>query len=532
MAAIDKNQQSSIAFYDDLVEECMMEVLFEAHREAKLANAMSLLWYDLQAPGRDVFGQELQSKVSDEKIPCPKCTKIVTAMKFMAHLEGCLGLAGFGRQSARAASRRIYDAANGGSQSSAGRGTSSSPFGDSDSDKEGSTTNDRKRKKKTKKSKNDDEWEPMPTGDMRNSKSPSPAKVSMKLKLPNSKPPRTQGMAPMPARTGTPSYGILPPLEPLASRSASQPMNPVTHHHHNSSLNMQRSSSVSSGISAISLSSASNGSPANPIVLDGLDGQLFKQPHAEVIGTTPSAYDSGYGYDETSPMFPNYTAAGASYYNNFRMPPPYWADRFAARYGACPCPRCSTTNEVVAAASDAQVNDVAGNLAGLSMNGATTAAASASTAGGAGKDKARDSERCSDDEWDDYTFGPPCHGRGGPWGRGGPHHHHPGRGGRGFGHRGFGFPGHHHGHHMPPYGPPPPHHFPHHPAPEFPPYLVEALHRYMAEHMQSQQPPHGRHHHHHGRGGPFHFGHRGGHRHSQSASPSAAADVSGQSEAK
>ena len=118
-------------------------------------NTLTLIWSLVQAPNKDVFGQELQTKNSTDQANCPKCGKTVATMKFMHHLENCLGL-GLGRQSSRVASRRytetcqmlmhwlspafcssrIQDAANG---SQIGRAVSSSPF-DSESDKEGSVS--------------------------------------------------------------------------------------------------------------------------------------------------------------------------------------------------------------------------------------------------------------------------------------------------------------------------------------------------------------------------------------------------------
>ncbi|TPX40807.1 hypothetical protein SeMB42_g05862 [Synchytrium endobioticum] len=249
---------SSMSIFDNMVEEVMMEVIFESHREAKLATSICQICLQqcrcfVQAPNKDVFGQELQTKSSNDQTSCPKCGKVIATMKFMYHLEGCMGL-GFGRQSSRVASRRIQDAANG---SQGGRAASSSPF-DSESDKEGSAT---ERKRRRKKGRNDDSDVEYTPGDLTRSKSPSPAKPPIKLKIAN-KPGK-------------------PPRPPSATPSKRTAMSYPPH------LPVQRSSSTSSGVSDTKPSPGSRaGRHSNQNgALDTVDQALFKQ-QSEFVDVT------------------------------------------------------------------------------------------------------------------------------------------------------------------------------------------------------------------------------------------------------
>ncbi|KAI8473745.1 MAG: hypothetical protein J3K34DRAFT_409818 [Monoraphidium minutum] len=101
------------AAYSELLDEALLDVAVEAHREAKLGLAPDPAPQP-QPPPRpldpqpgargptDVFGQTHPPSALDQ-ITCMKCGRKVAAGRFAPHLEKCLG---GGRQSSRHATRR------------------------------------------------------------------------------------------------------------------------------------------------------------------------------------------------------------------------------------------------------------------------------------------------------------------------------------------------------------------------------------------------------------------------------------------
>ncbi|KAG0166669.1 hypothetical protein DFQ28_009911 [Apophysomyces sp. BC1034] len=137
------NTKAALAFtlLGDLIDECIQDVLFEAHRDIKQSNAICQICQTrcrsyVAQPGFDIFG----SSYNVGNLPsydCVNCHKTIAASRYAPHLEKCLGLAG--RQSSRVATRRL--------------GSSPIPSNSSDdnlgsiSDPDNSYSSDRKRKK-------------------------------------------------------------------------------------------------------------------------------------------------------------------------------------------------------------------------------------------------------------------------------------------------------------------------------------------------------------------------------------------------
>ncbi|KAI8803831.1 hypothetical protein BJ742DRAFT_487402 [Cladochytrium replicatum] len=126
---MDKDKEKEYLL-EVLIDECALEVIYEAHRESKLANSICQVCLKkcrgfVNQPGVDIFGQN-SSQTNGEKYECNNCHEKYPAVRFAQHLEKCLG---FGRTATRAR-RRNKD-----TNSYADR-NSSSPFGDSDTDKD------------------------------------------------------------------------------------------------------------------------------------------------------------------------------------------------------------------------------------------------------------------------------------------------------------------------------------------------------------------------------------------------------------
>ncbi|RGB39277.1 hypothetical protein C1646_754712 [Rhizophagus diaphanus] len=85
----------------DLLDECILDVAFEAHREAKLAASYQRL---VTQPGLDIFGNRPQQNDSP-KFECVNCKRPYPSKRYAPHLEKCLGLAG--RSSSRVANLKI-----------------------------------------------------------------------------------------------------------------------------------------------------------------------------------------------------------------------------------------------------------------------------------------------------------------------------------------------------------------------------------------------------------------------------------------
>ncbi|KAG0236882.1 hypothetical protein BGW42_002380 [Actinomortierella wolfii] len=110
----------SFEILSDLMDELVLEVVAESHREVTLMRSICPICktrcrnYVHQA-GLDIFGQNPQTSNS-QTYECVSCQRSYPAQRYAPHLEKCLGLAG--RASSRVANRRI----------GADRAGSSSPF--------------------------------------------------------------------------------------------------------------------------------------------------------------------------------------------------------------------------------------------------------------------------------------------------------------------------------------------------------------------------------------------------------------------
>ncbi|GBC04701.1 hypothetical protein RclHR1_05810013 [Rhizophagus clarus] len=93
----------------DLLDECILDVAFEAHREAKLSATVCQLCNSecrsfVTQPGLDIFGNRPQQNDSP-KFECVNCKRPYPSKRYAPHLEKCLGLAG--RSSSRVANLKI-----------------------------------------------------------------------------------------------------------------------------------------------------------------------------------------------------------------------------------------------------------------------------------------------------------------------------------------------------------------------------------------------------------------------------------------
>ncbi|KAG0068165.1 SAGA-associated factor [Linnemannia elongata] len=99
----------SFEILGDLLDEIVLDVVSEAHREVKNMRTVCPICktkcrnYVVRA-GQDIFGQNPQPSNS-QTFDCVHCQRSFPAQRYAPHLEKCLGLAG--RSSSRAASRRM-----------------------------------------------------------------------------------------------------------------------------------------------------------------------------------------------------------------------------------------------------------------------------------------------------------------------------------------------------------------------------------------------------------------------------------------
>ncbi|CAB5372861.1 unnamed protein product [Rhizophagus irregularis] len=87
----------------DLLDECILDVAFEAHRETKLAASVCQLC-NSECRSFDIFGNRPQQNDSP-KFECVNCKRPYPSKRYAPHLEKCLGLAG--RSSSRVANLKI-----------------------------------------------------------------------------------------------------------------------------------------------------------------------------------------------------------------------------------------------------------------------------------------------------------------------------------------------------------------------------------------------------------------------------------------
>ncbi|KAF9146003.1 Ataxin-7-like protein 3 [Linnemannia schmuckeri] len=99
----------SFEILGDLLDEIVLDVVSEAHREVKNMRTVCPICktkcrnYVVRS-GQDIFGQNPQPSNS-QTFDCVHCQRSFPAQRYAPHLEKCLGLAG--RSSSRAASRRM-----------------------------------------------------------------------------------------------------------------------------------------------------------------------------------------------------------------------------------------------------------------------------------------------------------------------------------------------------------------------------------------------------------------------------------------
>ncbi|RKO84235.1 hypothetical protein BDK51DRAFT_39622 [Blyttiomyces helicus] len=120
---LDDETRRSMAstFLDGLIEECLLEAVFEEHRSYKLmtgvCQACKRRWGEGGLYGgatmhmggngasnanRDIFNQD-PSFTGGEKFQCPSCKTDLPAARFASHLGNCLGI---GRTGGRSTTRR------------------------------------------------------------------------------------------------------------------------------------------------------------------------------------------------------------------------------------------------------------------------------------------------------------------------------------------------------------------------------------------------------------------------------------------
>ncbi|RKP27768.1 hypothetical protein SYNPS1DRAFT_26588 [Syncephalis pseudoplumigaleata] len=92
----------------ELLDECVLDAVVVAHREARLAAAKCGICRTrcrafASTPGLDIFGQKPLPD-TQEIVECSQCKRQFVASRYAPHLEKCLGIAG--RNAARAGSRR------------------------------------------------------------------------------------------------------------------------------------------------------------------------------------------------------------------------------------------------------------------------------------------------------------------------------------------------------------------------------------------------------------------------------------------
>lgn len=91
----------------ELVDECVLDLIFETHREAKMNAAICQICHTkcrdfVSAPALDIFGN---IPTETEQYPCENCGSMQTSSRYAPHLEKCLGLS-TSRGSNRAARQR------------------------------------------------------------------------------------------------------------------------------------------------------------------------------------------------------------------------------------------------------------------------------------------------------------------------------------------------------------------------------------------------------------------------------------------
>ncbi|KAI8621111.1 hypothetical protein BC830DRAFT_1095878 [Chytriomyces sp. MP71] len=96
----------SDAVFENILEQCIYELVYEAHREDKQASSACQICLKkcrcyVVKPSLDIFGNA-PTPATLEKLKCIKCSTLFPTNRYAAHLEKCLGLGG-----RRAASRSV-----------------------------------------------------------------------------------------------------------------------------------------------------------------------------------------------------------------------------------------------------------------------------------------------------------------------------------------------------------------------------------------------------------------------------------------
>jgi hypothetical protein len=110
----------AIEIADELLEEVLLEIVFEQHRKLRLGtlclNCDSPQTDIVQKRGYDIFGQNITGRsgsssqanvTTDVKFDCPNCGWPVVASRYAPHLEKCMGIGRTTRNSSRLASHRL-----------------------------------------------------------------------------------------------------------------------------------------------------------------------------------------------------------------------------------------------------------------------------------------------------------------------------------------------------------------------------------------------------------------------------------------
>ncbi|KAI9140972.1 hypothetical protein BKA69DRAFT_1077547 [Paraphysoderma sedebokerense] len=135
--------------FNNLLEECLLDVIFQEHRKAKLSSQVCQVCSTrcrtyVLSESKDIFGNDITSQSDPEKIECPKCSRQLLYPRFASHLEKCLNLV-TGRQAGRNAARRLVNS-NSTASSSEKSNPASSPYSGSfdDLDDDGDLPIDKK----------------------------------------------------------------------------------------------------------------------------------------------------------------------------------------------------------------------------------------------------------------------------------------------------------------------------------------------------------------------------------------------------
>lgn len=86
----------SIEVFNEFIDECLMDIVLEVHRNEKLANTNCQICqtkcrHYSTKPSRDIFNQNVKNNNQIEYGNCPKCQSKVAISKIATHFTKCLG---------------------------------------------------------------------------------------------------------------------------------------------------------------------------------------------------------------------------------------------------------------------------------------------------------------------------------------------------------------------------------------------------------------------------------------------------------